>query len=244
MRNVRLLIEYDGTGYYGWQRQDPLPTIQREVEEALSRILQSPITLYGSGRTDAGVHAAGQVANFHTANPLPLEKLHLALNALLPEDIAVLHVDEAQEDFHARYSAQSKTYVYTILNDRVPSALNRNFYYHFPCPLDVGTMKKASSHFLGTHDFSSFKNRKGLSRSNIRTIKSLDTFCESKYIKFYVQADGFLYQMVRTLVGTLLYVGLRKFEAEEMKEIIEARDRKKAGPTLPAKGLCLLGAHY
>jgi len=244
LRNLRLLIEYEGTGYHGWQRQDPLPTIQKEIEAVLQQVLNHSVVLHGSGRTDAGVHAAGQVASFNTPRSLSEEKLCLALNSLLPDDVAVLEVTDAPIDFHSRYSAKRKTYQYTLLNSTVPSALKSNFCYLFPMPRDVDAMIDGGKHFVGTHDFSSFKGRKGMSRSNIRTIKSLDIAQNGKYITFCIEANGFLYQMVRIIVGTLLYVGLGKFQSEEVREILEARDRRRAGPTVPGKGLCLLHVRY
>ncbi|HHT9135186.1 MAG TPA: tRNA pseudouridine(38-40) synthase TruA [Candidatus Avalokitesvara rifleensis] len=253
MRNIRLVIEYEGTNYAGWQEQrvknhstegDQLPTIQACVKDAIEKVVGEVVVLYGASRTDAGVHALGQVANFRTSSGLPVEKFVPAINFYLPPDIVVRSAEEVPENFHAQFSARSKVYSYTVLNDRVPCALNRNLSYRCSPPLDVEMMKKASECLTGRHDFSAFSVESSGNKNSIRTIKSFNITQQDRYIRFVVEADGFLYKMIRGIVGTLLLVGQGKLSLEEFKHILDSRDRRLAGPTAPAKGLILLKVNY
>jgi len=243
-RNLKLTLEYDGENYHGWQRQPRVTTIQGIIEEALAKVLQKKISLIGAGRTDAGVHARGQVANFKTKSNLPLKNLKAALNSLLPEDIVVKHAVHVSNDFHARYDARSKLYRYTILNAPLSSPLLRKYVYFFSYPLDIKAMKRAAKFLAGRHDFSSFRGA-GTARENyIRKVKRLKVSTEKELICLDMEADGFLYNMVRIIAGTLLDVGRGKITASEVRKILEAKDRRQAGPTLPARGLCLLKVKY
>ncbi|MEK7822461.1 MAG: tRNA pseudouridine(38-40) synthase TruA [Planctomycetota bacterium] len=276
MRNIKLLIEYDGTNFSGWQEQriktsrgvsQYAPTIQARLREAIHKITGEWVVVYGASRTDAGVHALGQVANFKTYSKLPAERLVPALNYYLPREIVVRSAGEVPEEFHAQFHAKSKVYRYTILNDPVPRAINRNFYYHFHCPLDVERMKEAAQHLLGRHDFRAFCVEAHNKENTIRTIKSIEIIRDAQvgaihelpllgagpapercragqYLHLVVEADGFLHKMLRGIVGTLLLVGSGKMGLAEFKGVVEARDRSLAGPTVPAKGLCLLKVNY
>ncbi|MDD4908421.1 MAG: tRNA pseudouridine(38-40) synthase TruA [Candidatus Omnitrophica bacterium] len=247
MRNLRLLIEYDGTPYCGWQtqtRNKSKKSIQEILEAVLSRILQEKIKVIGSGRTDAGVHAAGQVANFKTGSGIPLPKLRRALNSLLPDEIVIKSVKEVSLSFHSRYSAKSKRYRYTILNRPFPCALSRDFMFFYPRPLDVKLMKKAARPFVGRHDFSAFRNADKKEASSVRTIKSLKLKKEGDRIHIDIEGDGFLYNMVRSIAGTLIEVGRGRIAPGEARKILRGKRRDLAGPTAPAKGLCLVSVKY
>lgn len=257
MRNIKLTIEYDGTNYCGWQIQPGCYTIQGVLESALSKITKSEVDVIGAGRTDAGVHATGQVANFKTESKMTPSEFKLALNSLLPRDIVINYAEEVEEGFHSRFDAISRTYHYTILNADTPSAFLRNYVYVFKKPIDVDIMNEASEYLIGTHDFSSFASMGDPVHSPIRTV----TFAEwrlltpelsifgfesgqQRLIRFCIKANAFLRGMVRAIVGTLLEVGTGKIPPEKVKEILELRDRTKAGPSLPAKGLCLVNVEY
>ena len=243
-RNIKLTLEYDGEDYHGWQRQPQVITIQGTIEEALAKILQEKVNLIGAGRTDAGVHARGQVANFKTKSSIPLKNLKAALNSLLPGDIVVRHAVQVPNDFHARYHAKSKSYCYTILNAPLPSPFHRKYAYFFPHPLDKAAMKRAAKLLVGGHNFSSFRGT-GTARENcLRKVKRLRILTEKELIRLDMEADGFLYNMVRIIAGTLLEVGRGKMAAGEVKRILRAKDRRQAGPTLPAQGLCLVKVKY
>ncbi len=263
MRNLRLQIAYDGTDFCGWQYQPEKPTIQGCLEDTLERTLSGePVHLVGSGRTDAGVHAAGQVANFRTTNPIPCENLRKALNDSLPPTIRILQVSEAPLNFHARYDAQAKTYRYRILQAPVCPPFLSRFVYHEPCPLDHRRMAEAAKLIEGEHDFTSFaasdarsaRNKdtgtgipaRPQSQSNIRRIFSSYFFWrpQTKLFTYEVCADGFLQHMVRNIVGTLLLVGRGRLSPEEIRNILNARDRSRAGPTAPAQGLWLIRVRY
>ncbi|HPL64461.1 MAG: tRNA pseudouridine(38-40) synthase TruA [Syntrophales bacterium] len=246
MRNIRLIIEYDGTGYFGWQRQRPdFPTIQQVIEEKINRMTGESVHLHSSGRTDAGVHALKQVANFLTETKIPERNLLLGLNSLLPSDIAIKDLKEVDGQFHARYSAKSKVYLYRILNSPVRSPLSRNFAWHVREPLDLSAMKEASCMLKGSHDFSSFCGADNESRSFVRMIFRAELEKEDRcFINFIVEADGFLRYMVRNIVGTLHQVGAGKITPEEFASILNARDRRRAGPTAPAQGLFLKEVKY
>lgn len=244
MRNIRLLIEYEGSQYAGWQWQKDQKTVQQTLSKAIERVVQEPIKLYGASRTDSGVHALGQVANFKTTFSIPPERLIHAINFYLPHDITVKSATDAPESFHAQYDAQSKIYRYTLLNDWIRTSLNRNFCYVCGLLLNADNMLDAAQYLIGTHDFTSFTSKALQEKHRIRTIKRLEIIREGKYLYFIVEADGFLYNMVRTIVGTLIEVGRGKIMVESMRDILAAKNRNLAGPTAPAKGLCLVEVNY
>jgi len=246
MRNIRLTIEYDGTNYCGWQVQENGPTIQGSVEKALLAVTGEKITINGSGRTDAGVHARGQVGNFTTCSTIPGEKFAYALNNKLPRDIVIKESAEAPEDFHARFSAIGKKYSYLIYNSKFPSALLRNYAYHVNyCErLDIGRIEKAAEAFIGTYDFSGFMAAGSIVKNTVRTIYELSIVKEGELLRFDFKGNGFLYNMVRIITGTLLYAGIGRINPEEMKDIIESRDRERAGITAPPNGLYLEEVYY
>ncbi|MDD3375535.1 MAG: tRNA pseudouridine(38-40) synthase TruA [Candidatus Omnitrophica bacterium] len=251
MRTIKLTVEYDGTKFSGWQIQAKGErTIQGEIKKALEKILNEKITLIGSGRTDQGVHAIGQVAHFTTNSLLDPKRIGKALNTKLPSDIVVLKSVKVKNDFHAQYGAQSKIYRYTILNRDAPSAYAKNFCHHCPQKLDLNAMKKATTKFLGKKDFASVaamdvaKRKSGKIIDTIRTIKKINIQKKKNIITIDIEATGFLYKMVRNITGTLIQVGLGKISPNQIPEILKARNRKLAGPTGPAKGLCLLKVKY
>lgn len=244
MRNIKLTIEYDGTNYNGWQTQEDKNTIQDTVESALKVLTNEETKLVGASRTDSGVHALGQVANFMTSSNISVEKYPNALNSVLPKDIVIKKAEDVSENFHSRYDSKGKTYRYVILNSKYPSALNRNFSYFYPYYLDVKAMQEACEYIIGTHDFSAFKASGGSSKTSIRTVHKAEIIKKSENIYFYITGDGFLYNMVRIIIGTLLEVGRGKIRPKDMEYIILSRDRKRAGKTAPAHGLYLMEVLY
>lgn len=246
MFNYRLEIEYDGTNYCGWQLQkNPRKkSIQEVIENALRKIFQENIRLIASGRTDAGVHAEAQVANFKAEREISLKKLQKALNGLLPEDIRVSGSRAADADFHSRFNARSKIYRYTILNRLYPSALLRNTVCFYPYPLDIKLMQKELKSLKGRHNFKSFAAVDKKERDPVKTIKRARIVKEKDLIYIDIEADGFLYNMVRNIVGTLVEVGRGKLGRGSLEKILSSRNRVFAGPTAPAKGLCLIKVKY
>lgn len=244
MRNVRLTIEYEGTNYAGWQWQKNANTVQETLAHAVRKVLGEDVKIHGAGRTDAGVHALGQVANFKTYSAIPAKQLLRAINFYLPQDITIKDVANMEDSFHARYSATSKVYRYTVLNDWLRTSLNRNFCYVFGFPLDLSKMMTAAQYLIGAHDFTSFTTKALDDKDRIRTIKNLAIQKEGKYIYFVVEADGFLYKMVRTIVGTLLEIGRGKMDVPLIIKLLETGNRDDAGPTVPAKGLCMKEVKY
>ena len=255
MRNVKLTIEYDGTNYNGWQSQKNGTAIQDRIEDAIYKITNEKTKIFGAGRTDAGVHAFGQVANFFTESLIPAEKFPFALNAILPKDIVITKTEEVDYSFHARFSAKEKRYEYLIFNSVYPSAIFNNKVWHVFYELDMDSMKQAASFFIGTHDFTSFaasdpkdKKRTNITitpfNNNIRTINELNITKVNNIIKVSVKADGFLYKMVRIIVGTLVDVGRGKMESGTINKIIMACDRRSAGRTAPPYGLYLMEVSY
>jgi len=245
MRNIKLVIEYDGTNYQGWQVQAKGPTIQGMIEEKLALLTGETICLVGSGRTDAGVHAFGQVAHFKTNSKMDVQSIQRALNSLLPPDISIQRAEEVEEGFHARRQSKSKVYEYRVLNRNLRSVFHRGHAWHIPQKLDFEEMKRAARNLIGEHDFSSFRSVGSPTRTAIRRV----TRAEWKrgrdgLIRFEIEANGFLKQMVRAIVGTLVEVGKGKMSAEEFQKILESRDRKKAGQTAPAHGLFLKEVKY
>lgn len=250
MRNILLKIEYDGTNYAGWQKQNNSrkKTIQETVETALKRILREETKLISCGRTDSGVHAVCHMANFKTLSVIQLFKLRRGLNAVLPNDIVIKEIKETSPDFHSRFKAKSKTYAYTILNGPAPSAILRNYVHHLPYKLNVGLMRREAKSLLGKHNFKSFQASdaewRDSERSSVRTIKKIGIAKNGELVKISVEADGFLYNMVRNIVGTLIEIGRGRLVEGSMRRILRAKDRKLAGPTAPAKGLCLMEVKF
>lgn len=245
-KNIKLLVEYDGTNYVGWQRQPKFQgeSIQGLLEESLEKIVCHQVQVIGAGRTDSGVHALGQVANFFTSSSIPVERLPAAVSSLLPRDIVVRKAREVPEDFHARYSAVEKTYRYTILVGPCRSAFEWRYSYHIPYQLNLEKMYRAAELMVGSHDFSSFCSQGSPVKNFVRTLKECRITNDDRHVNLEVTADGFLYNMVRIIVGTLLEVGRGRWEPEKVMEIIAARDRRLAGPTAPPQGLILVNVKY
>lgn len=244
MRNIRLLIEYDGTKYYGWQKQPDKVTIQETIVKAIKEATNEEVELIGSSRTDSGVHAKGFIANFNTESRIPAEKFREALNVKLPMDIVIVASNEVHEDFHARYCAKGKTYSYTIYNDIRPLAIGRQYSYHRKDDLDIDKMREACKYILGKHDFSCFKSSGSSVKTSIRTISELYIQSKDNFIKIYITGDGFLYNMVRIIVGTLIEVGNGKIDPLDVQKIIESKDRNRAGICVPPNGLVLEKVYY
>lgn len=244
MKNVKLTIEYEGTNYHGWQSQINALAISDVISTSLTKLTGETCNLIGSSRTDVGVHALGQVANFKTTASIPGDKYSYALNSFLPRDIVIRKSEEVDLNFHSRFSATGKKYKYLILNSPQPSALLRNGVYHAKNVLNIDEMKKASGFFLGKHDFSAFKSTGSAVKSNERTITEVSLEKKDEIIEFYISGDGFLYNMVRIIVGTLIEVGQGKKKAEEIGKVINSLDRKKAGQTASAQGLYLVEVFY
>lgn len=244
MRNIKLTIEYDGKCYNGWQKQPDKLNIQGEIEKAIYNITQEEVDLIGSGRTDAGVHALGQVANFKTNSALPIEKLALAINSQLKSSIIIKKAEEVDERFHSRYTAKQKTYRYIINNSKTGTAIYRNLEYCFPVKLNVEKMVEAAKYFEGEHDFKAFKSSGTSGKNSVRTIYKAEVRQDGERIIIELTGNGFLYNMVRIISGTLLDVGLGKIEPNEIPDIIEKKDRTQAGKTLPAHGLYLVKVQY
>jgi tRNA pseudouridine38-40 synthase len=245
MRNIKLTIEYDGTNYQGWQIQAKGPTIQGMIEEKLALLVGETIHLVGSGRTDAGAHALGQVANFKTWSQMDVRSIQRALNSLFPTDIVIKSVEEVEENFNARKQSKSKIYEYRILNRPIRSAFHRRYAWHIPQKLNLREMKKAAQSLTGEHDFSSFRSVGSPTRTAIRkVIRAEWKRSRDGLICFEIEANGFLKQMVRAIVGTLVEVGKGKISVGEFQIILESRDRKKAGPTAPAHGLFMKEVKY
>lgn len=245
MRNFKLLLAYDGSRYKGWQRLgDSEQTIQGKLEQTLSRMLEQPVEVTGSGRTDAGAHAAGQVANFHAQTGMTCDEILAGLRRYLPEDIGALSVTEADSRFHSRLHAVRKTYLYRIWNSEIPCVFERKYVWSLPEHLDLPAMQAAAAQFLGTHDFLAFCSNKHFKKSSVRTIYDFRVFRQGEELRFSVTGNGFLYNMVRIMVGTLLAVGRGQMSPDEIPSILDGRIRENAGETVPAKGLCLMEVQY
>ena len=244
MRNIKLTIEYDGKKFNGWQKQPDKPNIQGEIENAIEAITGEKVDLTASGRTDAGVHSLGQVANFKTNSNIEIEKIPIALNSQLKKSIVIQEAEEVDERFHARYSCKGKKYRYVINNSKQGSAIYRDLEYHMPVKLDVEKMKEAIKYFIGEHDFKAFKSSGTSSKSSVREIYKAEIKEDEERIIIELTGNGFLYNMVRIISGTLVDVGLGRIKPEEIKDIIESKDRTKAGKTLPAHGLYLVEVYY
>ena len=244
MRNVRALLAYDGSAYFGWQRQAGFESVQAELESALLALTGEAVSVHGSGRTDTGVHALGQVASFHVETRLADERLQAALNAHLPDDIAVRALETCADDFHARFSARAKRYVYLTATSRVRPVFGRRHAHWVREPLDVGAMRAALAHLIGEHDFATFAGAGSPRRSSVRTLQHAHVVARRAHLVIAVQGTGFLYNMVRNVAGTLFDVGRGKLAAGELPALLAARDRRLAGPTAPAAGLYLARVLY
>jgi tRNA pseudouridine38-40 synthase len=239
-----LIVEYEGTAYHGWQIQLNGITIQEVLEKALTQITNTKTTVLSSGRTDAGVHAEGMPAHFVTESKMKPAQFQLALNSILPHDISIQEVRKVPMSFHARGSAKSKLYRYTILNRDYPSALNFRRSWFIPHKLDVAAMRRAAKYLQGEHNFTSFRAGNCNAKSPIRTMDRVEIIKGDGVLIFEFEGKGFLKHMVRNFVGTLVYVGKNKYPAKHVKAILEAQDRKVAGPTAPSHGLCLIKVDY
>ena len=245
MRNFKLLLAYDGSRYKGWQRLgDTDNTIQGKLEAVLSRMVGTSIEVIGSGRTDAGAHAAGQVANFHANTDMTTAEICDYLRQYLPEDIGVLSVKEVDSRFHSRFHAAQKTYIYRIWTSEQPCVFERKYVWPVRTQFDLSAMKEAAAQFLGSHDFTAFCSNKRLKKSAVRSIYALNIEQTDTELRFVVTGDGFLYNMVRIMVGTLLAVGRGELSAADIPAILESKQREQAGETVPAKGLCLVEVQY
>jgi tRNA pseudouridine38-40 synthase len=243
IRNIKLVIHYDGTNYHGWARQPETATVQGTIEEAIENLTEQSVKINGSSRTDAGVHALGQVANFRIDSPVPTENFQNALNNLLPTDIAIADVLEMPDDFDAISDTVEKRYDYLISTVLVRSVLARN-QWHRPGQLDAERMNAAAGLLVGTHDFKSFASAADQRESSVRTITLCQVEQDGGIIKISVAADGFLYNMVRNIVGTLVEMGRGRWQPECINEILTAKNRNAAGPIAPASGLCLMEIFY
>jgi tRNA pseudouridine38-40 synthase len=244
MRNIVLSVSYDGTNYHGWQCQPNALTVQEVFNNALGRILNHPVTIYAGGRTDTGVHAMGQVINFHTEKAILLRSLAKGLNSILPRDIRVNEAREEEISFHARYSAKSKTYVYCMLNASYNSPFLDRYVWQIHYTLNTLAMDDAAKIIIGEHDFSAFKKKSEAYKSTIREVFRAKVKNKGNLIYFIIEARGFLRYMVRNIMGSIVLVGSGKITVEEFKKILESRDREKAGPTAPARGLFLRKIKY
>ncbi len=252
VRNIKLTVEYDGTLYFGWQAQGDRPSVQGEIARAAARVVDHPVVIHGSGRTDRGVHALGQTASFKTPKAVPAAKLLLGINTYLPGDIRVREVEEVPPDFHARYSARGKRYRYTILRSPVERVMARRFCILIQAPLDLEAMRRAAGALAGVHDFRAFEGNAKRSppapgeppRSTVRTVTAVAVAEAGPFVTIDAFGKGFLYGMVRAIAGTLIEIGAGKRPAQDMEEVLRSRDRRRAGFTAAARGLCLLAVYY
>ncbi len=240
MKRIMLTVAYEGTAYHGWQLEPTGITIEEVLNQALGELLREPIRVSGASRTDAGVHALGNLCVFDSETPIPPEKIALALQGRLPEDIVVRASREVAPDFHPRRCDSIKTYEYTLYRDRLPNPLTRRFATHFYRPLDAEAMRAAGQYLVGEQDFKSFCAAGSQAETTVRRIISLEVEEEDPYLRIRVRGTGFLYNMVRIIAGTLIQVGLGQKRPEDLPDILAARDRSQAGPTAPPQGLCLM----
>lgn len=244
MRRVRLLVQYDGTDYAGFQVQPDRPTVQQELEDGLARLLGEKVRVTAASRTDAGVHALGQVVAFGTESVIPAERIPRALNGLLPVAVSCVAAEDCPINFHPRFDARSKLYTYRVLNRTTPSPFICRYAWHVTEQLDVAAMREAARHVPGTHDFASFCAAGSAVQDTRRTVGRLDLETEADVIEARIEGDGFLYMMVRIIIGTLVEVGRGRMDPAGMGEVIAGRDRGLAGPTAPPQGLCLVRVTY
>ncbi len=241
---IALIVEYDGSGYCGWQNQKNGISVQQRLEEALRKLTGDCIAVHGAGRTDAGVHAIGQCAHFDTQSRIPPHKFAFAMNAVLPPDIRIRQSAQVPDTFHARFDAQGKHYRYTIWNAPHASALQRNFAMHVPVALDINAMRRAAQSMQGTKDFAALCSTKTTVKDTVRTVHEVTVAQERERIRIDVRGNGFLYNMVRIIAGTLIYVGEGKLQAEDIARIMESKDRRLSGVTAQPQGLCLMEVFY
>jgi len=239
-----LTLGYDGTEYHGFQRQENAVTIQEIIETAIKKVTGETVSITGCSRTDAGVHAMEYVCNFRTESSVPADKFCFALNSFLPDDVSCMASCEVDMDFHARYSAKSKTYTYTIFNAPHRNPVLCRFAWHYPIKIDIEKMKTAAKAIVGTHDFTAFMASGGQQKTTVKTVNFLNITTDENRIFIEINADGFLYNMVRIIAGTLVYAGVGKLSPEEIPDIIENGDRVRAGITAPPQGLCLKKVFY
>lgn len=245
MRNFKVMIQYDGTRYQGWQRQTSTEnTIQGKIEALLSKMCGTAVEIQGAGRTDAGVHAYGQTANFHIDTDKTPAQIMEYMNMYLPEDISVISCEEKQERFHARLHAKGKIYRYHVWNSADKPVFRRKYVHQVPNELDMEAIRRAADALCGTHDYQSFTSAKKGKKSTVRTVERIDIEREGKEVVFTFQGDGFLYHMVRIMMGTLIETGLGVRSADDIAAVLEAKDRSKAGHLIPAKGLALVEVIY
>ena len=244
MRNIKLIIEYDGSKFGGWQKQTTKLNIQGEIEQAIKEITGEEIELTASGRTDAGVHSLGQVANFKTNSEIEIDKIPYAINSKLKKSIVIKSAEEVEENFHARYNCKGKKYKYIINNSEQGTAIYRGLECHIPQKLDIEKMQKAIKYFEGEHDFKGFRASGTSSKSSVRTIYKAEVKQEGEKITIELTGNGFMYNMVRIISGTIVDVGLGKVMPEEIPQLIASKDREKAGKTLPPYGLYLVEVYY
>ncbi len=245
MRNIKMIIQYDGTRYKGWQKQtENINTVQGKLENILSSMVGEDIQLVGCGRTDAGVHALNYTANFHTDSNKSIEEMKQFLIESLPDDISLLSVKNASERFHARYNIMSKTYLYRINNSEVKNVFDRKYIHNINEKLDLDKMRKCSSCLIGTHDFQSFTTLKSKTKSTVRTINYINIEEKDNIIEIEVNGNGFLWNMVRIILGTLIEAGKGKLSKNDVESILNAKKRAEAGPMVPAKALFLKDVEY
>jgi tRNA pseudouridine38-40 synthase len=248
MRNIKLIIEYDGSAFNGWQSQRSgskrLRTIQEEIEKAAKKLLGKKVYVIGASRTDSGVHAKAQTANFRTDSSLPLNTIKKGLNGILSRRISIISAEEVSLKFHSRFDSKSKLYKYTIVSRKSRSPLLDRHAAYFSYDLNVIAMRKASRYLVGRKDFKSFKTSDKQEKDSVRTVEKINIVSKPPLVEIYIQADGFLYNMVRNIAGTLMEVGRGRFKPEEVKKILEKKHRPSAGHTAPAKGLCLEKVFY
>lgn len=244
MKRYRLRVAYDGTNYHGWQEQSNGITIEQVLNETLSKVLKEEIVVAGASRTDAGVHAYGNVAIFDSNTSIPGDKICYAVNPFLPQDIRIMTSEEVDSEFHPRFVPSRKTYEYHIHNSRIPFPTNRLYSHQVIMPLDVEAMQEAGKYIIGTHDFKCFCAAKAQVKTTVRTVLDVQVKSHGDEIIVEVKGEGFLYNMVRIITGTLIKVGLHAYPPEHVQEIIESKDRTKAGETVPAKGLFLQKIEY
>ncbi len=244
MKNIKLTIAYDGTNYSGWQRQSNARTVQGEIEKKLRAITKQEIQIHGSGRTDAGVHALNQIASFKSDLSIPVNKLAFVLNNALPSDIVIKEVEEMDMDFHARYSANGKKYVYKIYNGAIRNPMYANYSYFVNRDIDINKMIEASKYFIGEHDFKGFMSSGSNVKNTVRTIYNINVWEKDEFIILEYKGNGFLYNMVRIITGSLLDVAFGKVMMKNLGYIIESKDRKNARHKAPPQGLYLAEVYY
>lgn len=245
MQNYKIIVQYEGTRYQGWQRQETTGnTLQGKFEAILSKMCDKKIEIQASGRTDAGVHAYGQVVNFHIETKRTPQEIMDYLNQYLPEDVAVIAIEAVPERFHSRLNAKGKTYLYRVLNSSLPHIFDRRYVYQVEQPLDIDSMRKAAEYLIGTHDFKAFTSTKKSKKSTVRTIESIRIELVGDEIQFLYKGNGFLYHMVRILTGTLLEIGMGEKSVCDIPVILDSGLRERAGALIPAKGLTLIEVRY